>query len=297
MKQFFLVKLIAFALVACNGGNNNNNNNANQSASIATPKVKQLNISILLDLSDRISPKINPDAKKNDIENIKTITAFFREDMKRRNAYNAKGKIRIFLVPPPPNSNINSIVSKLNIDCSKMDNKGRKGIYDNLSELYTQNLDEIYDETIATSLWIGSDIWRFFKDDVRDYCVENDPDYRNVLIILTDGYLYYEQSKFKATNRFSYLLDSNLAKYRNQNWKLLIEQNDFGIMTERNDLNDLEVLVLEIKAEKARNRIDEDVLPFVLKKWFAEMNVSHYEVYHSDLPANIKMRIERFLHQ
>jgi len=296
MKRLFFITVVAFSLVACGGGSNNNNN-ANNTIATGTPQEKQLNISILLDLSDRISPTINPDAQKNDIENIKTITEFFRANMKRLNAYNAKGKIRVFLVPPPSNSEINSIVSKLNIDCSKMDNKGRKEVYDTLTALYTQNLVNIYKETIATSAWIGSDIWRFFKDDVKDFCIEKDQNYRNVLIIVTDGYLYHQQSVFNNNNRYTYLLNSNLNQYRRQNWEQMIEQNDFGIKTERNDLNDLEILVLEIKAERANNKIDEDIMSFLWKKWFKEMNVSHYEVYRSDLPAYTKTRIENFLNQ
>ena len=295
MKRLFFTTMVAVSLVACGGGNSNKVNPENTGA--GKSQEKQLNISILLDLSDRISSRINPDAQKNDIENIKTITEFFKSNMVRLNAYNAKGKIRVFLVPPPSNSDINSVVSKLNIDCSQKDNKGRKEVYDNLSELYTQNLDDIYKETIATSAWIGSDIWRFFKDDIKDYCVENDPDYRNILIILTDGYLYHEQSKYNSANRFAYLLNSNFAKYRRQNWKQLVEKDDFGIMTERNDLNDLEILVLEIRAENSSYKIDEDIMTFLWKKWFSEMNVSRYEVYHSDLPANTKKRIENFLIQ
>lgn len=292
MKRIFYITMVAFFLIACGGPNNNN---AKNTSAKETPKEKQLNISILLDLSDRISPQINPDALKNDIENIKTVTDFFRTDMKRLNAYNAKGKIRVYLVPPPTNSDINSIVNTLNIDCSKMDNKGRKEVFDTLTALYTKNLEDIYNETINTSKWIGSDIWRFFKDDVKDYCIESSSDYRNILIILTDGYLFHEQSRYNSANRFAYLLNENLANYRKQNWKELVEQNDFGIMTERDDLNDLEVLVLEVKAEKPNKKIDEDILPFVLKKWFSEMNVSRSEVYRSDLPANTKTRIEKFL--
>jgi hypothetical protein len=295
MKRLFFMTLAIFLFAAC--GSNNNKNNTDNVPVVAKLQEKQLNISILLDLSDRISPKINTDATKNDIENINTITEFFRSNMAKLGAYKAKGKIRVFLVPPPSNSDINSIVSKLNIDCSKMDNRGKKEIYDNLTELYLQNLNGIYKETIAASAWIGSDIWRFFKDDVKDYCIESDPNYRNVLIILTDGYLYHEQSKFNVANRFSYLLNSNLAKYRKQDWKQLVEQNDFGIMTERKDLNNLEALVLEVKAENTSNKIDEDILSFVWKKWFNEMNVSRSEVYRSDLPANTKTRIEKFLNQ
>lgn len=290
MKRLFII-ITAFSLVACGGGKKTDNNIT------TSPPEKQLNISVLLDLSDRISPKINLDAQKRDIENVKTITEFFTSNMKRLNAFNAKGKIRVFLVPPPSNSEINSIVSKLNIDCSKMDNKGRKEIYDTLSELYTQNLDEIYKETIATSAWIGSDIWRFFKDDVKDFCIEKDPSYRNVLIIFTDGYLYHKQSVYNNKNHFSYLLEKILSSYRKPNWKQMIEQNNFGIMTERNDLDNLEVLVLELSAENPSNKIDEDIMSFVWKKWFAEMNIPRYEVYRSDLPANTKTRIENFLNQ
>ncbi|MFB6340951.1 hypothetical protein ACE1ET_04490 [Saccharicrinis sp. FJH62] len=294
MKKLFYISIFAFSLIACGGGSNVKQNNNN--IKTEKPQEKQLNISILLDLSDRISPKINPDAKKNDIENIRTITEFFKTNMSNLGAYKAKGKIRLFFSPPPSNDNINSIVNRLNIDCSKMDNKGRKEVYDNIADLYSKNLENIYQETIETSAWEGSDIWRFFKDDVKDFCIEKDTTYSNILIILTDGYLYHKQSVFNNKNRFSYLLGtSNLKQYRKQNWEELIEQNDFGIKTERNDLSNLEVLVLEVKAENPNNKIDEDILRYLWKKWFKEMNITHNEVYPSALPANTKTRIESFL--
>lgn len=293
MKRLLIVTIIVFSIVTYGSTNKNTEFNSSE---IEKSQVKQLNISILLDLSDRISPKVNPYAQKNDIENIKTITEFFKSNMASLGAYNAKGKIRIFFSPTPSNANINSVVNKLIIDCSKMDNKQRKDVYDNLTELYAKNLKEIYQETIATSVWEGSDIWRFFKDDVKDFCVEKDPNYRNILVILTDGYLYHKQSVSNNNNRFTYLLgSSNLKQYRKQNWEQIIDKNDFGIKTERNDLGSLEVLVLEVKAETSSNKIDEDILRFVWKKWFKEMNISHYEVYPSNEPAYTKTRIDSFL--
>ena len=298
MKRVFFITIVALVIVGCflwiSNGNKKEDNNTDNAVT-AIPQEKQLNISILLDLSDRISPGINPDAQRNDIENIKTITEFFKSNMESFGAYRAKGKIRVFFSPPPANTDINSTVSKLIIDCSKMDNKGKKDVFDNITGLYAQNLEEIYQQTIAANIWDGSDIWRFFKDDVRDFCIERDQNYRNILIIFTDGYLYHKQSVFNNQNRFTYLLNKNLGKYRKQNWQQLIEQDDFGIMTERNDLSDLEILVLEVKAENTNNKIDEDIMSFLLKKWFKEMNASHYEVYRSDLPANTKTRIESFL--
>lgn len=295
MKKLFFISIIAFSLIACGGGGSDAKQKNNDIKTEKT-QIKQLNISILLDLSDRISPQINPNAQKNDIENIKTITEFFKSNMSNLGAYKAKGKIRIFFSPTPSNANINSIVNRLIIDCSKLENKGRKEVYDTITNLYSENLENIYQETLETSAWEGSDIWRFFKDDVKDFCIEKDTTYRNILIILTDGYLYHKQSVFNNKNRFTYLLgNNNLKQYRKQNWEQEIAQNDFGIKTERDDLSDLEVLVLEVKAENPNNKIDEDILRYLWKKWFNEMNIIHNEVYISDLPANTKTRIENFL--
>jgi hypothetical protein len=287
-------------LTAC-GNNNGNQKPDNQSGSNNKPQEKQLNISILLDLSDRIDPQkhpASPEHYERDIEIVKTVTEYFKENMEKLSAWRAKGRIRIFFSPAPSNRQVNSIAGKLNIDCSNLDNKGRKKVYDTISDLFTQNLLEIYKLTIQTSTWDGSDIWRFFKDDAKDYCIEKDTAYRNILIILTDGYIYHKQSSRINANRYSYLLESNIRRFRqNPNWKDVIANDNFGLIAERNDLNDLEVLVLEVNAENSRNRIDEDILKYLIGKWFGEMNVSHYEIYSSDLPANTKMRINKFFNR
>ncbi len=275
MKQILLLSVISILFYGCMEND-------------PVIKEKQLNISILIDLSDRIKSQ---NAVSYDIENVKTITEFFKLNMEQLGAYKAQGKIGIFFTPLPTIQDINSIVTKLEINCSKMDSKKRKGVYDSITELYTTNLEKIYQEAVRNNYFPGADIWRFFKDNI-DYCIDTDTSYRNILIIFTDGYLYHQNSTFNNGNRFTYL-SGNINRYRdNQNWKNLLDNDDFGILTERNDLNNLEVLVLEVKAENYT--IDEDILKYCWKKWFEEMNVSHYQVYSSDMPANTKKRIESF---
>lgn len=286
MKRLFSIIIVAISVLSCG---------EDKEIPKEIPQEKQLNISILIDMSDRINSQFNPDVEKNDIENIRTITELFKSNMEKLGVYKAKGKIRLFFSPSPANANINSIVSRLIIDCSKMDNIDKKKVHDSLSEIYSNNIKQIFEETIKTSNWDGSDIWRFFKDDV-ELCMDKDLNYRNILIILTDGYLYHKQSYFNKNNRFTYLLSKNLNDYRKQNvWKQMIDQNDFGIISERNDLNDLEVLVVGIQAENPDNKIDEDILRHLWEKWFNEMNISHFKVYPANLPANLKPRIESFL--
>ncbi|MDR0733272.1 MAG: hypothetical protein LBF08_04335, partial [Dysgonamonadaceae bacterium] len=167
-------------------------------------------------------------------------------------------------------------------------------VYDTITELFAQNLAEIYQQSIQTSNWEGSDIWHFFKNDVKDYCIEKDPTYRNILIIFTDGYIYHKESVYSNANRYSYLLENNIRKFRTMDWKDKIDKDDFGLITENHDLNNLEVLVLEISAENNNNKIDEDILKYVIEKWFKEMSISKYKIYSTDLPANTKMRIDNF---
>jgi hypothetical protein len=297
MKKVIILSAIAFMLAACGS---NSQRQGSQPVVAVKPQVKQLNISILLDLSDRINPKENPATPhhyKRDIEIVKVVTEYFKKNMEQLTAWNAKGKIRIFFSPAPPNPAINSIAGKLNIDCSKLDNKGRKEVYSTITELFTQNLGEIYLQTIKTNTWEGSDIWRFFKDDVKDYCIDKDTSYRNILIVFTDGYIYHKQSVYshKKSNRYSYLLENNIGQFRKQpDWKNRINKSNFGLIAERNDLKNLEILVLEINAENSSNKIDEDILKYVIGKWFKEMKVAHYEIYSSDLPANTEMRINKF---
>jgi hypothetical protein len=179
-----------------------------------------------------------------------------------------------------------------------LDNKGRKEVYDTLTGLFTEKLTQIYSLAMKQSTWPwpGSDIWRFFKDDVKDYCVERDTNYRNILIILTDGYIFHEDSKIQNGNRYTYLLTENIRPYRAPaNWKQQIDGNNFGLITERNDLKDLEVLVLEISAGTIKK--DEDILKYVIQKWLGEMKVPHSAIYSSDLPSNTKTRIENFLNE
>ncbi|MGL4907886.1 MAG: hypothetical protein ACRC3G_00960 [Bacteroidales bacterium] len=302
MKRIYFTISLFVALctiIACGSGENTTTSNTSDTKIQSVP-VQQLNISILLDLSDRINPKkfpANPSHIERDIENIKTITEFFKSNMQALKAHNAKGKIRVFFSPIPKSSAINTIASELRIDCADMMNNQKREVYETISQKFTENLEKIYKQAINTKTWDGSDIWRFFKDDVKDFCIDQDSNYRNILIVFTDGYVYHKQSRYKRKNQFSYLLDWNLKPYRKSNWKKLIEQNRFGLMAERKDLEKLEVLILEVSAENPNNKIDEDIISHVLEQWLKKMKVSHCEVYPSNLPSNTKKRINDFLNK
>ena len=263
---------------------------------------KQLNITILLDLSDRIEPTKYPAAKpehfKRDIEIVSHFTEVFKEDMEEKGAFMAKGKMKVIFSPRPNDDEINQIASDLFVDISDKNTKAKekKQIFDNVTSNFKRSLERIYSKTIETKKYLGSDIWRFFKNDVVDYAVSDDPNYRNILVILTDGYLFHRSSKGKKGNRSMSLLPKDVQNngFRTANWKSKFDKGDYGYITTRDDLKNLDILVLEINPSP-QHKDDEDVIKAYLEKWFKEMNVNQFKLYNSDLPQYTKTRINKFI--
>ena len=271
---------------------------ANEVSNIETNK--QLNITILLDLSDRIEPSkypSKPEHFERDIEIVNYFTEIFKKDMEQKGAFMANGKMKVIFSPRPPDEEINQKASELSVDLSRTENtKEKKQIFDNVSSNFRKNLNEIYSKTIETKNYPGSDIWRFFKNDVADYAISENDDYRNILVILTDGYLFHEASKDKEGNRSMSLLPKDVKNngFRSNHWKEKFKEGDYGYITTRDDLENLDILVLEINPAP-QDKDDEDVIKAYLSKWFDEMNVNEYELYNSDLPQYTKTRIDKFI--
>ncbi|MFT7157195.1 MAG: hypothetical protein ACI8Q1_002212 [Parvicella sp.] len=259
----------------------------------------ELNITILLDLSDRLERNLQPDQMQRDIAIVSSITELFKTDMNTKGAYMAKGKLKVLFRPTPKDPNINQLASTLNVDLSRLNNQEKKDIYDNITTNFTNSLGEIYDLTIDSKNWIGCDIWRFFKNDAADLCVESSGNYKNILIICTDGYIFHEQSRDRIDKRSAYITEKYLTNegfHGTQDWRTKFESNDYGLIKFDQDLDNLEVIVLEVNsAEKHKN--DEDILKAYWGKWFEEIGINRFELYNTDLPANTKIRLNKFFRE
>lgn len=301
------MKVILFFLILILFGCQANNNSTNQEKSGERSPTKNLpvsnhqwNISILLDLSDRISPEVNPATPQHyerDLEIIKKFAEIIKEDIFEKKLYRAAGKIQIIFSPAPEDPNINKLAKDLIIDLQGTDITRKKEVYENITTDLPANANKIYDMAIANKNWIGADIWRFFKNDVKDLCVSRDSSYRNILVILTDGYIYHKNSMDSKGNKYAYILPSLFEKYKlrnSNNWEQDIDNKKFGLIATRSELQDLEVLVLEITPSE-QHKNDEDIIKKILSDWFTEMNVKRFEIYNTALPEYTKSRIENFL--
>ncbi len=254
------------------------------------------NISILVDLSDRISLKKNPNPTmeiyQRDLGYIKSVSEAFTQHLKSKRMRQINDKMQLFFNPEPENSEINSISKDLRINVTK-DNASKKFL-NSINDTYSLKTASIYESAIKDDKYIGSDIWNFFDSKVQDQCIEKD--FRNILVILTDGYMFYEGTQIKNGNLSSYLTPQLIKQngLNTNDWEKKFEKENFGFIKIDHDLSNLEVIVLGINPSK-NNPFEEKVIKAYWTKWFSEMKIKHFEIKNADLPSNMDKIIKDFI--
>ncbi|WP_040281040.1 hypothetical protein [Psychroserpens damuponensis] len=257
-----------------------------------------LNVSILLDLSDRINPIKYPNPAmeyyERDLGYIHSVVKSFEWHLRNKKSIKIKDHIQLFIEPEPGDGELNSKMQLLNMSFTK--DNAKKEYIKQTSNLYDSIAKEIYHSAINDNNYVGSDVWGFFKNKVEDFCIEED--YRNILVILTDGYLFHEDVKIKEKNLSSYLTPQEIRnnKLNKSNWKERMETENFGFIIRQDDLKDLEVLVLGINPNK-KNDYEQDVIFKYWKDWLTQMNVKQFEIKLANLPANMDKVIQDYMFQ
>ncbi len=261
---------------------------------------KQWNITVLLDVSDRIEPSLHPaqpSHRERDLALVDAVVEHFRQDMRQRGTFGAKGRLRVLFSPLPESPRVNELAQALSVDLGTMSIPEKKRTYADLPGRFRNSLEAIYKQTLDTKNYIGADVWRFFKNDVMNYCVEDPSAYRNMLILITDGYIFHEDSKYTKGNLSAYITPSFLQATGLRgatDWQKKMEQGGFGLIPVRNDLQDLEVLVLEVNADD-KHPEDEDIVKAFLSDWLGAMGVKRQAIFFSGLPGYTRDHLEDFL--
>lgn len=275
--------------------------NENKITSIIKSKNKsqeKINISILLDLSDRIDSLKYPNPTmqfyQRDLGYISAITKAYENHVMGKKTRSINDKIQMFVEPAPSDPELNSKIAKLKTHFHR-NNATRESII-KTTNIYRTNCEAIYKKAIAEGKYIGSDIFDFFKNKIANYCIEND--YRNILIILTDGYVFHKDFKIKEKGRTSYITPKTIKTLRlnTNNWKNKFEKKDYGFLKISRDLENLEVLILGVNPDK-RNPYEGDVIQAYWEKWLKEMKVKKHAIKRADLPIHLEDVIQEFIIQ
>lgn len=272
----FLTVLIIVGLQSCKG--------CGDDAITDKKDVETLNISVYLDLSDRlIRDNITPDQTYRDTAIVNYFVDWFKNQTQGIKILNSENKMKVFFYPTPNDPEICKLAEELSVDISEKEGIEKTKALNGMKDTFQNNLSRIYDATLKDNKWIGSDIWDFFSSKkVDNLCVKKGA--RNIVVILTDGYLFAANNKIKQGNAYSYILPQTLAI----NGSSLIDQRNGDLKGKG-----LEVLMLEINPYKPSDR---NKMVKILEDWFTAMGVEKFQVAETDANlTNTQTIIRNFL--
>lgn len=314
--KIILVSFIALLLNSCTNAKPDEKNKTDvdkpckQVKKLPGPR-KDLNITLFIDLSDRISPTFSPnptmDFWKRDLGYIQLITEAFETHLLNKRINQISDNIKV-VVHPIPNyiKNVDQIISELNIKFDRTNSTLDRIC--SISDVYTKNLEFIYRTTLdqkepqakkGVSNYIGSDIYDFFKNKVNYYSVI--PGKRNILFIITDGYMYMSGKNQRIGNKTNYLLSTSLTQwgFDQNNYKKKLQEG-YGFLVPDVNLEDLEIFVLGLDPKRSW---EEDVLNDYWWNFFNGMKVKNFQVKgnykflrKADLPNELDEMIKSFIY-
>ena len=223
---------------------------------------------------------MQPSQMSRDTAIVGYVVDYFKKQTLGPSILKSKNSIKVFFYPTPHSSDIATLSHELNINMENYNGKEKRIKLEEMKGLFQRNLTQIYNKTLLEKEWIGCDIWDFFSSKKVDaQCIKKDA--RNIMIILTDGYLYAENNKIEKGNSYSYIVPKTL-------------KNQSSLIVTRKGLENLEVGVFEINPY---NKEQEYKMIPLLENWFLSMGVSKQAltVASTDLPANTNTLLESFL--
>lgn len=259
---------------------------------------------VLLDLSDRIDPAKFPDQKRKDVAIIRNVFAIFKDRVKKRLYIQSKDRIQIAIAPQPVPTTYSAVVyetlDSLKIDMGRLtwiQRSAKK--FPALEKAFESNLDKLYDMAVKNPNFVGADIWGFFKDEAENHMVASkDDSVRNILIILTDGYIQFGPAVMPNRPR-----NGNRTSYMNVRWFLrnpsefaAFDSKNHGLIPFNETFGNLEVLVLEVRPKYISNPMEYDIIKKYWYKWFDEMGITRRSLVKTqDSPDKVKQIIEDFI--
>jgi hypothetical protein len=249
------------------------------------------NVVILCDLSSRVK-LVNQSEK--DIEIIKKILNSFGNNQIDDGFMISKDKLT--LLPAYQQTTIFDLfhISKGNLSID-MEMKASNPIdaveFQRKKATFEYSVDTLYKEAIKSPT-SGADIWGFFCSEWSRYHREG---YKNKIIILTDGYLEFDNAIASKRPKGTQMTGLNLLRNKN-NWEDIFNKNKLKLTPCSSSLKDLEVLIVEIAPKnKATVTNEYQIIEKFWKTWFNDMNVQSTIYQTDDGMTSTLNKIEAFM--
>lgn len=255
----------------------------------ANNTITPLNITVLLDLSDRIKQDDNTgNTKYIQLEKDSILLMNIQKSFYNNQAPNGKFKvvgnrIKVICYPYPQDvSKLEDMEFDMKVnDPNDISNKQKQLL--SMDSAWKTGISYIYRqakvEVDKDPKFPGSDIWSFFNGPVEVECVEDG--YRNILLILTDGYIYHKNSWKKNGTVCRGILSETL-------------KSQTAIEPINKEYENLEVMFLEINTSKGTPE-EFDKIEKLLTDWCNNMGIQKVKVVQTNSPQTTKSYVDKFI--
>lgn len=159
------------------------------------PSPTSINLIVVPDLSNRIIDTINnPDQVKNDTILLNAIWKNFVSQVRLK--MDSKDRLVLDVTDEDQaGGSFRTIANQLIFDLSEHQNKSNRVYFDNVGDRFSQNVARLY--SLASKKPLGADYHYYFEQRLPKLIKKSTlkDNYRNILLIITDGYLESEDKK------------------------------------------------------------------------------------------------------
>ena len=264
-------------------------------------KRSNLKLSVFIDLSDRLKDEMpGISVAEMDQRCLESASTAFFQHIRKKRVRELDDMIQTIVEPIPDNQSIPELLSKL----QKSFTDENVTSLDQVKKAQTdyQNLPiDIYNTAISEPEFPGCDIYGFLQNKCSKLCIDSGKD--NVLVILTDGYIYHDLSREKIESRRNYLTEQVIQKMKldRPDWQQHCATNDIGFILPNEhlragvDLSQLEVLVVGIYPGESQRKYGAPIIKKFWSELFDDLKVKRYDFLDADLPIYLNDGIEKFI--
>lgn len=234
---------------------------------------KFINLIIIPDLSRRITDTINnPDQVESDKRVLKAIYEGFEKRVK----FKGKTKDRLLVDltdDDQAGGQFRTIADSLVFDLYAAPEYVNRKFFDKKVETFPKYIDSLYKLALIEPL--GADFHIYFNRKLQSHLRKSDifQEYRNIVMIITDGYLESEDSLYTGSRRE---LSNVCRAWKNgMTLEASIDSAKIWIPPVSESFRETEVYLFEISEQKKGKNCDFDILKTQWKRWFSSMGIKN----------------------
>lgn len=276
------------------------------------PAPISLNLVIVPDLSKRIvDVGNNPDQIRNDSVLLSELWSQFERIT--RTKINSKDRLLVDVTDNGQAGGLfRTVADNLVFNLSEHKDKSNRIYFENVKERFSENVAKLY--ALAKENPIGADYWYYFSRNLNKKLLKStfSDEYRNILVIITDGYLEAQNSERTGVTFYTGSLAQRAqtcsSLKRGASIPDAISNSELGIRDCQDHFPDLEVFILEINERKKRTKeepfdpgtpCDYDILRYLWSDWLQKLEIKNakkdFFIQRNDAMELTKGEIKKFM--